>query len=61
MNHILAYIDPGTGSIILQTILGGAAGVFVGIKLFGRRLLSFFTFWKRDAPTETPAPAVDES
>ena len=27
-----AYIDPGTGSVILQAILGGVAGIF----LFGR-------------------------
>lgn len=37
-----AYLDPGTGSMILQLILGGAAGVAVILKLFWNRLLTFF-------------------
>ncbi|TDI58541.1 MAG: hypothetical protein E2O92_09620 [Alphaproteobacteria bacterium] len=37
-----AYLDPGTGSIILQLILGGVAGVMVVMKLYWHRLLSFF-------------------
>ena len=33
-----AYIDPGAGSIILQVILGGLAGVGVAWKLLWHRL-----------------------
>ena len=29
-----AYLDPGTGSMMLQVILGGLAAVGVAIKLF---------------------------
>ena len=29
-----AYLDPGTGSMLLQVILGGVAAVAVAIKLF---------------------------
>jgi hypothetical protein len=29
-----AYLDPGTGSMMLQVILGGIAAVAVAIKLF---------------------------
>jgi len=29
-----AYLDPGTGSMLLQVILGGIAAVAVAIKLF---------------------------
>ena len=29
-----AYLDPGTGSMLLQVILGGIAAVGVAIKLF---------------------------
>ncbi|HUO45662.1 MAG TPA: hypothetical protein VM470_02385 [Acidimicrobiia bacterium] len=36
---IFAYIDPGTGSILLQALLGGVAGLVVFFKTTGRRLL----------------------
>lgn len=37
-----AYLDPGTGSILLQMILGGVAGAAVVLKLYWRRFVSFF-------------------
>jgi len=37
-NILLAYIDPGTGSILLQALLGGIAGLAVFLKTTGRRL-----------------------
>ena len=57
MDAMLAYLDPGSGSMILQAILGGVAGVLVALKMFGRRVFSFLTFWKRD----DPAPQAAES
>ncbi|HLJ11820.1 MAG TPA: hypothetical protein VKU82_11560 [Planctomycetaceae bacterium] len=32
MSMILAYFDPGSGSLLLQAIVGGAAGLFVLVK-----------------------------
>ncbi len=37
-----AYLDPGTGSIILQVLLGGFAGALVIVKLYWHRVKSFF-------------------
>lgn len=37
-----AYLDPGTGSIILQLLLGGIAGIAMVGKLYWHRLTSFF-------------------
>jgi hypothetical protein len=37
-----AYIDPGVGSMILQIILGGFAGVAIVGKLFWKNIKSFF-------------------
>jgi hypothetical protein len=37
-----AYIDPGTGSMMLQLMLGGVAGALVVGKLYLRRLTDFF-------------------
>ncbi len=41
---MFAYLDPGTGSIVLQVIVGGFAGLAVFFKMFGRRMM----FWKKD-------------
>ena len=35
-----AYLDPGTGSLILQILLGGIAGLVVAIKLYWHRFLA---------------------
>jgi hypothetical protein len=52
----LAYLDAGSGSMILQALLGGAAGLFVAIKMFGVRLKNTLFFWRKDE-AETPAEA----
>lgn len=48
----LAYLDAGTGSLIIQTVLGGAAGLAVLFKTTGRRL------FKRSSAT---AEATDQN
>jgi hypothetical protein len=37
-----AYLDPGTGSMLLQVILGGVAAVGVAIKLYWHKLRAAF-------------------
>lgn len=37
-----AYLDPGTGSMILQVILGGVAAATVAMKLYWQRIKAFF-------------------
>ena len=37
-----AYIDPSAGSVLLQLILGGVAGVLVALRLFWSRLTGLF-------------------
>lgn len=36
----LAYLDPGTGSMLLQVLLGGLAAVGVAFKLYWHRIKS---------------------
>lgn len=38
----LAYVDPGTGSMLLQGLLAGIAGIVVVLKLYWFRLKHFF-------------------
>jgi hypothetical protein len=62
----LAYIDPGSGSMILQMILGGLAAAAVFLKMFWHRILVFLGIRKpvepsaEPEPTETPSSAADE-
>ncbi|MGP0591327.1 hypothetical protein ACTRXD_02145 [Nitrospira sp. T9] len=37
-----AYLDPGTGSMVLQLLLGGIAGAVVILKLYWRRFVGLF-------------------
>lgn len=37
-----AYLDPGTGSILLQGLIAGIAGVTVYFRSYWWRLMSFF-------------------
>ena len=37
-----AYLDPASGSMLLQMIVGGIAGVALAIKMFWHRILGFF-------------------
>lgn len=38
-----AYLDPGTGSMILQLLLGGIAGAMVVGKLYFQKIKLFFS------------------
>ena len=37
-----AYLDPASGSMLLQMIVGGVAGLALAVKLFWHRILGFF-------------------
>jgi len=37
-----AYLDPGTGSILLQAVIGGIAAGLVGIRMYWKRIARFF-------------------
>jgi hypothetical protein len=50
MSIIFAYIDPTSGSLLAQIVLGGAAGVMVVIRLLGARVRPVLTRWFRRKP-----------
>jgi len=54
MRSAWAYLDPGTGSALLQVILGGTAAVAVALKMFWNNIAAFFTFGKRSAKKNPP-------
>lgn len=36
------YVDPGTGSMLLQLLTGGAVGLFMVIKMYWHKISGFF-------------------
>ena len=38
-----AYLDPGSGSMIIQMIIGAVAASFFAIKTYWNKILDFFT------------------
>ena len=51
----VAYLDPGTGSMLLQVILGGVAAVGVALKLFWHKIRVAVGLSKKPAPEDESA------
>ena len=51
----LAYLDPGTGSMLLQVILGGIAAVAVAFKLYWHKLRAALGMAKKEQPEDESA------
>jgi hypothetical protein len=54
-----AYLDPGTGSMILQVLLGGVAGLALVGRLYWHKLLVFFGARKDVEPELAEEPQSD--
>jgi hypothetical protein len=48
LGYLLNYLDPGSGSMILQMIAGGTAAIAVSAKLYWRSVLKFLRIRKSD-------------
>ncbi len=53
--NAVAYLDPGTGSMLLQVILGGIAAVAVAIKLYWHKLRAALGMAKKAEPEDESA------
>ena len=54
---LLAYLDPGSGSMILQILAGGLAAVAVTARLYWSRILKFLKIRKPEDEAATQQPA----
>jgi len=45
MPQLLGYFDPGSGSLLLQAVIGGTAGLFVFAKYMWESAPSIFRGW----------------
>lgn len=46
MTTVLAYLDPGSGSMMLQVLAGGIAAAAVTLKVYWNRVLTFLRIRK---------------
>ena len=60
MTFLQAYLDPASGGIILQVIVGGLAAVGVTMKLYWRRIKRFLRIGQNQ-PREAEATKTDGS
>jgi len=51
-----AYLDPGSGSFIIQLIIAGVVGAGFLLRGYWSKIVKFF----RGAPTETPDEGEDD-
>ena len=54
-----AYLDPGTGSMLVQLLLGGVAGALVVGKLYWHQVKAFFGLGTEKNDDQEPAPRSD--
>jgi len=54
-----AYIDPAAGSLLLQAVIAGVAGLLLTLKLFWRRIADFFG--SKSSQPQSPAASEPES
>lgn len=63
----LAYLDPGSGSMLIQLILAAVLSIGVAIRIFWKKIKAFLTRKKAPAsqdldPTDIPdEPGVEDS
>ena len=51
-----AYIDPGSGSILMQVVLGGTAGLAVLARVAWQRVRASLNSSRQHAPSTTATP-----
>lgn len=54
-----AYIDPGTGGMLLQLMLGGFVGLLIILKLYWQRLKALFSR-RKPVPTRPTTKPSDQ-
>lgn len=55
---VLGYLDPGSGSMLLQVLLGGVVGLIVIVKLYWNNILSLLHI-RKVAPEESELEASE--
>jgi len=54
VDHAFAYLDPGSGSMLLQLVFGGIAGLGVILKLYWKGFVGLFRHKQHQENDLTP-------
>ena len=57
--HFPLYLDPGSGSFLLQLLLGVLLGGGLAVRLFWKQIKAFFT-GKKEAPKDETTAGQDD-
>jgi hypothetical protein len=52
-SEALAYLDPGTGSLIVQSVIAGIAAAGFGLRLYWRRIRAWMARPRGDSPKKS--------
>jgi hypothetical protein len=52
VNHLVAYLDPGSGSLLVQGLVAGVASAVVMGKVYWRRAKRFMGFGRNEPADE---------
>ncbi len=55
-----AYLDPGAGSVLLQLLLGGVAGLIVALRVGWRNILAMFGIGTEPPSEDAQSPESDD-
>lgn len=61
MTTVLAYLDPGSGSMMLQVLAGGIAAAAVTLKVYWNRVLVFLRIRKPQEEQQQVQPESSAS
>lgn len=56
---VFAYLDPGTGSIILQGLIAAVAAIVTYFGLYWQKVKAFFQRFRRKTDTQSEDPPSD--
>ncbi len=59
LSTVLPYLNPGTGGLIVQLILGALFAIGLTVRVFWSRIKKFVTFRKSN-PADTESDTKDE-
>lgn len=55
----LMYLDPGSGSFIIQMLLAGLFGILVAMRIYWKKIVAFFNK-NEDGEVQEDLDALDE-
>ncbi len=54
LQSVLAYLDPGTGSYLIQLLIAGLLGLLFVVRLYWSKISQFFRkLFKKEVPTQS--------